>query len=148
MEESCKEFLSILLIKLSSNTVYQMLKTHMHNKGLFDKHAWPMTQDAAYGLLQNFRPEVGRCIQHQIPQQEGGLAFTKRRQMICFGCGKSTTPVHSWRKCLELSWKQKEAILEKLKGGASSKDAVKDAISNVSVGEDGAKKEFIGVSLT
>ena len=63
--------------------------------------------------------------------------------MICFGCGKSTTPAHSWRKCLELSQEQKDAILEKLKGGASSKDAVKDAISNIIIGEDGAEKEFI-----
>jgi hypothetical protein len=58
LEESCEEFLSILLIKLANNQLFQPLKTHLHNKGLWDKEAWPTHQEAAYSLLQNFQPEV------------------------------------------------------------------------------------------
>jgi hypothetical protein len=89
LEESCKEFLSILLIKLA-------LKTHLHNKGLWDKEAWPTQQEAAYGLLQNcrtadFQPEVTRDGgQRNQAQLDGGigLSFAEIRDMICHGCGK------------------------------------------------------------
>jgi hypothetical protein len=56
LEESCGEFWSNLLIKLSNNSLYQPHKTHLQNKELWDKDAWPTAQETAYGLLQNFQP--------------------------------------------------------------------------------------------
>ena len=93
LEESCEEFLAILLIKLSNNSTYQPLKTHLHNKGLWDRHAWPKNQETSYGLLQNFQPEVGRVLK-QTAQLENttGLSFAELHAIDCYGCGKKGHP--------------------------------------------------------
>jgi hypothetical protein len=125
LEESWEEFLSILLI-IANNTLYQPLKTHLHNKGLWDKEAWPTQQEAAYGLLHNFQPEVTRGGgQRNQAQLDGsiGLSFAEIRDMICHGCGKKG---HGWRKCPELNQEQISMISEKLKAGTSAKEAIKD----------------------
>jgi hypothetical protein len=75
---------------------------------------------------------------------ETGLNFAEVAQNpICYGCGKKTNPPHTWRRCPELNDAQKEAIEKKLQGGKSSIDAVKEAVNNVSVGEDEGFQECI-----
>jgi hypothetical protein len=138
MDESCEEFLSILLIKLANNSQHRPLKVHLHNKGLTEKNAWPTTQEEAYGLLQNYEPEgSAKPAPRATPFVDAGVSFAEvAKDMICYGCGKKTNPPHSSRKCPELSQGQKNSITEKLKGSASSKDSVKDAMNNVNIGEE------------
>jgi hypothetical protein len=112
-------------------------------EGLWDKDAWPTQQEAAYGLLQNFQPEVTRGGgQRNQAQLDGsiGLSFAEIRDMICHGCGKKG---HRWRICPELNQEQILMILEKLKAGTSAKKAIKDAVANVSIGADAGKEECI-----
>lgn len=138
MDKSCEAFLSILLIKLADNSEHRALKIHLHNKGLTEKDAWPATQEKAYSLLQNFEPEANaKPTPRPTPYVDAGVNFAEvAGDRVCYGCRKKTNPPHSWRKCPELSQDQKSSIQEKLNGSASSKETVKDAMSNVNIGEE------------
>jgi hypothetical protein len=69
-----------------------------------------------------------------------GLSFAEARDMTCHGCDKKG---HGWRRCPELNQEQKDMILDKLKAGTSAKEAIKDAIANVNVGDDTNAQECI-----
>jgi hypothetical protein len=147
LEESCEQFLSCLLIKLSSNAKYQALKVDLHNKSIGNKDAWPKTREEAYGLLQGFqappmaKPTRGQQVQFEI-EAELNLAQIAQ-DTVCFGCGKKSNPPHTWRRCPELNQAQKDAIEAKIGNGKSTQDAVKEAVNNANVGEEEGFQECI-----
>ena len=126
IKNSCDEYLSCMLIRITNHNMFKGLKTALNNQFLLKKDAYPLTLLEALKFLKNYCvPTNGRFGKlGSNSAVSTGLAFVqaavapvgepnKYAEVSCFGCGKKG----------HLLWKFKSTSHEKKKEIYASKRA-------------------------